>query len=67
MFPDVALFLRIAIVILGPERSILISSYILRQVVRKALLYSVVMVFSHMTMLLFEVFGPVRVLLPFLR
>lgn len=67
MFPDVALFLRIAIVILGPERSILISSYILRQVVRKALLYSVVMVFSHMTMLLFEVFGPVRVFLPFLR
>lgn len=67
MFPDVALFLRIAIVILGPERSILVSSYILRQVVRKALLYSVVMVFSHMTMLLFEVFGPVRVLLPFLR
>lgn len=67
MSPDVALFLRIAIVILGPERSILVSSYILRQVVRKALLYSVVMVFSHMTMLLFEVFGPVRVFLPFLR
>ncbi|KAF9780187.1 hypothetical protein BJ322DRAFT_319642 [Thelephora terrestris] len=55
---DFLIFLRATTVIFGSERFILASSYILRQMMRKALLYFVVIVFSHVAMLLFEVFGP---------
>lgn len=64
MLPDVIVLLGVAVVNFGSPDSFLLSSSLLRELLRETCLYSLVMVCSHLTMLILQLLGPVRVLSP---
>ena len=64
VLPDVIVLLGVAAVTFGSSDSFLLSSYLLRELLRETYLYSLVMVCSHLTMLILQLLGSVRVFSP---
>ena len=61
MLVDAIVLLGVASVTFGSSDSFLFSSYLLRELLRETCLYSLVTVCSHLTMLILQLLGPVRV------